>query len=239
MSAVAASGDAVNRPLSPPRHRHHRRRLRPDPDRGIVPRRRLRARLRRAAAAPRLAPVRGRRAHGRLGQVGGVHPPLAATVVTVLIARRGAPSGACARTACWSGIARHDRSCRPSRARRATVGRARGRARRRPPRRRDAAPRPALRPPSRRQQPAPPARGGAGCAPWVRDPGRCWRSVAGGYVAGTEYHGVVDQPLVSAHEACGTALETNRSRAATARARSRSDSRGSPTSSSSTGRSCT
>ena len=33
--------------------------------------------------------------------------------------------------------------------------------------------------------------------------------VAGGYVAGTEYHGVVDQPLVGAHEACGTGWNTN------------------------------
>ncbi len=28
--------------------------------------------------------------------------------------------------------------------------------------------------------------------------------VAGGYVAGTEYHGTSDQPLVGAHSACGT-----------------------------------
>lgn len=33
--------------------------------------------------------------------------------------------------------------------------------------------------------------------------------VAGGYVAGTEYHGVVDQPLVGAHSACGTGWSTN------------------------------
>jgi len=33
--------------------------------------------------------------------------------------------------------------------------------------------------------------------------------VAGGYVAGTEYHGTTDQPLVGAHEACGTGWNTN------------------------------
>ena len=33
--------------------------------------------------------------------------------------------------------------------------------------------------------------------------------IAGGYVAGTEYHGVVDQPLVGAHSACGTGWSTN------------------------------
>ena len=33
--------------------------------------------------------------------------------------------------------------------------------------------------------------------------------VAGGYVAGTEYHGTSNQPLVGAHEACGTGWSTN------------------------------
>jgi heme A synthase len=33
--------------------------------------------------------------------------------------------------------------------------------------------------------------------------------VAGGYVAGTEYHGTSNQPLVGAHEACGTGWNTN------------------------------
>lgn len=32
--------------------------------------------------------------------------------------------------------------------------------------------------------------------------------VAGGYVAGTEYHGTPDQPLVGAHEACGSGLSS-------------------------------
>jgi heme A synthase len=32
--------------------------------------------------------------------------------------------------------------------------------------------------------------------------------VAGGYVAGTEYHGTPDQPLVGAHEACGQGFNT-------------------------------
>jgi len=32
--------------------------------------------------------------------------------------------------------------------------------------------------------------------------------VAGGYVAGTEYHGTPDQPLVGAHSACGTGWNT-------------------------------
>ena len=32
--------------------------------------------------------------------------------------------------------------------------------------------------------------------------------VAGGYVAGTEYHGTPDQPLVGAHSACGTGWDT-------------------------------
>ncbi len=33
--------------------------------------------------------------------------------------------------------------------------------------------------------------------------------VAGGYVAGTEYHGTPDQPLVGAHSACGTGWSTD------------------------------
>ncbi len=33
--------------------------------------------------------------------------------------------------------------------------------------------------------------------------------VAGGYVAGTEYHGTTDQPLVGAHSACGTGWSTD------------------------------
>jgi heme A synthase len=33
--------------------------------------------------------------------------------------------------------------------------------------------------------------------------------VAGGYVAGTEYHGTVDQPIVGAHSACGTGWSEN------------------------------
>jgi len=33
--------------------------------------------------------------------------------------------------------------------------------------------------------------------------------VAGGYVAGTEYHGTPDQPLVGAHSACGTGWNTS------------------------------
>jgi heme A synthase len=32
--------------------------------------------------------------------------------------------------------------------------------------------------------------------------------VAGGYVAGTEYHGTTDQPVVGAHSACGTGWDT-------------------------------
>ena len=108
MSAVAASwrcGGA--RPLSPPRHRHHRRHLRPDPDRRDRPRQRLRPRLRRRRQRhPRLAAVRGRRAPGRLGRVGGrVQPPRRRDRGhgADRASSPGAPSGACARTGCWSG----------------------------------------------------------------------------------------------------------------------------------------
>ena len=78
----------------------------------------------------------------------------------------------------------------------------------------DAAARPAVRAPARRRQTAAAAapravRGLRRSRPSVAAVLVLATIVAGGYVAGTEYHGTDEQPLVGAHEACGTGWSTD------------------------------
>ena len=172
---------------------------------------------------------------------------VAATVVTVLIAllawracRRLRPHRLLVRGSVGAGRPRP----RPGGARRAHGReRARGRARRRPPRRRDAAPRAcsssSAAAPSR---PRPRRRVRARPAPARRSSpaGWCWRRSS---PAATSPAPSTTAPPTSRSSArtrpAGPAGAPTSSRAATARARSRSASRGSPTSSSPTGCSCT
>ena len=236
----------------PPRHRDDRRDLRADPDRRDRPGQRLRPRLRRRGQRhPRVAALRGRRPARVLRRVGrsssatGSRRRSSSVLIGLMIWRRvplaARPPAARPRL----GRRRGPRP-RPGGARRAD-GRegARGRARRRPPRRSRCCcsgscssfdGRPTRRPPSRRRR----------CGPALRPLAVVTSClvlatiVAGGYVAGTEYHGTPQEHAVAgAHTACGPAGTRTSSPAATARAGFRSASRGSPTSSSPIGCSCT